>query len=87
MSDIARLRDAAGKVHFSARDSKFAREGLADGSLVDLDQEAADAAADAQNGDDLNARTANGGSGQRQRAPRKLNDSDGSGVAEPASGS
>lgn len=87
MSEIVRVRDRDGRVHHSARESKFVQEGLRDGSLVDLDKEATDAAADAQNGDDLNSGTSNGGSGQRQRASRKSNDGDGSGVAEPASGS
>jgi hypothetical protein len=87
MSEIARVRDREGRVHSSARESKFVQEGLSDGSLVDLDKEAEDAAADAQNGNDLDAGTVNSGSGKRERAPRKPVVSDSSGVAESTSGS
>ena len=87
MSDIARLRDADGKLHFTSRDSKFARDGLADGSLVDIDKEAPVATADAKNGDDLDAGTLDSGPGKRQRKARFADGGDGSGVAEPASGS
>lgn len=87
MSDITRLRDADGNVHFTSRDSKFARDGLADGSLVDLDKEVPSAPADAENSDDLNAGTANSGSGKRERAAGKSVSGDSSGMAEPAPGS
>ena len=87
MTDIARLRDADGKLHFTSRDSKFARDGLAKGSLVDIDKEVVDATPDAQNGDDLNAGTVDSGPGKRQRKARTSDDGDGSGVVEPTPGS
>lgn len=81
MSDIAILRDKDGRVHHTARDSKFARDGLADGSLVDV-QEEQNAAADAANRDDLNARTLDAGSGDGERASGTTDDGDSEGVAK-----
>lgn len=83
MSEIARVRDREGRVHHAARESKFVQDGLSNGSLVDIDKEAADATTDAKNGDDLNTRSADGGSGDRERAAGNPDDSDSEGVAKP----
>lgn len=37
MSEVGRYRDADGKLHWAAPESKKIRDGLADGSLVDID--------------------------------------------------
>ena len=37
MSEVGRYRDPEGRLHWAASDSKRVRDGLADGSLVDID--------------------------------------------------
>lgn len=83
MSEIARVRDGEGRVHFASRDSKFVKEGLSDGSLVDLDKEVPSAATDAQDSDDLNAGGIDPGPGERERAAGIADVGDNEGVAEP----
>lgn len=67
MSDqIAILRDKDGVVHHMSRYSKRAVDGLADGSLVDVEEES-NAPADAANSDDLDSDKSDDGSGDGEQ--------------------
>jgi hypothetical protein len=84
MTDIVKLEDADGNVHYTARGSQKAKELLRDGA-TDLDPltapdppadpEVNDAAPSGQ-GDDHDAGTTGSGSGKRQRAPRTADHGD-----------
>lgn len=49
-STVAVVRDVTGAIHFSSRTSQFVRDGLADGTLTDV-EESREAPADAPNSD------------------------------------
>jgi hypothetical protein len=90
MTDIIRLRDHAGVVHFTARDSQAAERLLRDGAVdldappadtpgtdtTDTEAEVTDAGSTGQ-GEDHDTGTTSGGSGKRQRAARTADRGDG----------
>lgn len=82
MSDqIAILRDKDGVVHHMSRYSKRAVDGLADGSLVDVEEEP-NAPADAANSDDLDSIEPSDGPGDGEQPSGSDDDGDKSGVAK-----
>jgi hypothetical protein len=87
MTDIVKLEDADGNIHYTARGSQKAEQLLRDGA-TDLDplpepqEEVTDATEPPAQGDDPDTGTTGGGSGKRQRAPRNTDHSDrGTGAA------
>lgn len=76
MTDIAKLKDADGNVHYTARGSQRAEQLLRDGA-TDLDplpepqqEEVTDATEPPAQGDDPDTRTTDSGSGDGERAAR-----------------
>ncbi|GAA2774075.1 hypothetical protein GCM10010470_02380 [Saccharopolyspora taberi] len=64
-SNVAVVRDQDGRVHYGAAESKFVREGLANGTL----EEVSDAgSSNAPAGDAGESRSSRRGSGDRKRA-------------------
>lgn len=80
--NVVQLQDKNGRRVWAARESKAAREGLADGTYTEVTTDAG--APNADSGDRRDTRTSGSGSDNRKRATRTTDGDTDQGVPGPA---